>query len=339
MGLPADTAAAYLPLQTRGPGSTFRANPGYPPHEGAYQAQAFNAGNVSAQSILDITLNGGNTLEGAAEGRAQNPGIAGRISIQQHPSKAHKQDSSGATSNAPAIKGFPSRLYRLMQDPAAKAYMYWDEQGIVVVIPDQGQLENANLLSQYFSHNKFDSLVRQFNNYGFQKLNRVSFRSGEHRQFHYYSHPNFRRGREDLLSEVKSKPKGSEPLTEPIRCAEGQQSTHLAGQDGVSRIAATQGSFEQTVFTSREDTGQLSRKFYRMNESVVALENRNTLLENDYRRLEVENRALRAENEELKKTNTGLLQCLGSMTNQINSLKMCLIRWMGPASLYMTGDN
>ncbi|KAG8916683.1 hypothetical protein FRC01_002917, partial [Tulasnella sp. 417] len=288
------------PPQTRGPGSTFHANLGYPPHEGAYQAQEFNAGNVSAQSILDITLN---TLEGAAEGRTQNPGVAGYT------------------------------------DPAAKAYIYWDDQGIIIVIPDQAQLENASLLSQYFSHNNFDSLVRQFNNYGFQKLNRVSVRIGEHRQFHYYSHPNFRKGREDLLSEVKSKPKGSEPLNEPIRCAEGQQSALLAGQDGVSRIAATQASFEQTVFTSREDTGQLSRKFYRMNESVVALENRNTLLENDYRRLEVENRALRAENEELKKRNTGLLQCLGSMTNQINNLKMCLIRWMGPASLYMTGDN
>lgn len=147
--------SAVYPFSQRGDlGPAFGAGAGYPIQESAHR------------------------LDGATGGRLESPYVpAGPPSSQQHLNKPHKQESLGDTSAALVARGFPSRLYKLMQDPAAKARIYWDNHGTVVTIPNQGELENANVLNRYFGHNNFDSLVRQFNNYGFRKLNRVSSRA------------------------------------------------------------------------------------------------------------------------------------------------------------------
>ncbi|KAG8918031.1 hypothetical protein FRC00_012956, partial [Tulasnella sp. 408] len=155
-----------------------------------------------------------------------------------------------------------------------------------------------------------------------------------------YSHEKFRKGREDLLCEIKSKPKIREALIEPIRAVGGQPSALLAGQNITSPITASQPetSFGQ-AFSSQEDTQQLSRRFSLMSESVVALEKRNSLLENENMMLKARNAALHTENGALKETNTKLEQCLKAVTTQFNNLKMRLNQWTGLVAPYMTGDN
>jgi hypothetical protein len=57
----------------------------------------------------------------------------------------------------------------------------------------------AEIIPQYFKHNNFRSFVRQLNFYGFRKL-RADANAGPAAQARWeFKHPNFRRGRHDLL--------------------------------------------------------------------------------------------------------------------------------------------
>ncbi|KAG9035699.1 hypothetical protein FS837_001845, partial [Tulasnella sp. UAMH 9824] len=335
----ADPSARYLFPQPGGFGSTLNTSAGYLLQENGYRLQTLTERTVSAQGGVEPALRTGNTLDGGR--RLEDTCFpTSPLDPQQHSNKPHKQEGLVNTSNDMRIKGFPSKLYKLMQDPAAQACIYWDNHGTVIIIPSQGELENANLLNRYFGHNKFDSLVRQFNNYAFRKLSRAGS-AGDHPQVHLYSHEKFIRGREDLLCEVKPKPKARELPNEPIRCPESRHSTLSAVQIVSSPTTAPQleTRFGRTISTPQEDTQQLSRRFSRMNESVVALEKRNSLLENENMMLKSANAALQEENKALKETNTRLQRYIGTLTTQFNSLKTCLIQWTGSMTPYMTGSS
>ena len=74
----------------------------------------------------------------------------------------------------------------------------WSKNGDTMVIFDSEKFA-AEIIPQYFKHNNFRSFVRQLNFYGFRKL-RADANAGPAAQARWeFKHPNFRRGRHDLL--------------------------------------------------------------------------------------------------------------------------------------------
>lgn len=84
----------------------------------------------------------------------------------------------------------------------------WGEDGLTFVVKNPETFEK-NIIPQFFKHSKFTSFVRQLNFYGFRKIKftdsiRINAALEEKTaNFWRFRHDNFRRGREDLLVEIK----------------------------------------------------------------------------------------------------------------------------------------
>ena len=84
----------------------------------------------------------------------------------------------------------------------------WSSDGLTFLIKNTHLFETT-IIPQYFKHSKFSSFVRQLNFYGFRKIrldNSLKIdleKEREQRNFWRFRHENFRRGRKDLLREIK----------------------------------------------------------------------------------------------------------------------------------------
>ena len=88
------------------------------------------------------------------------------------------------------------------------------EDGLTFIVKNTVLFETT-IIPQFFKHNKFSSFVRQLNFYGFRKVKfSNSLRidralEAETSKFWRFRHDSFRRGREDLLTEIKRMPSAS----------------------------------------------------------------------------------------------------------------------------------
>lgn len=89
---------------------------------------------------------------------------------------------------------FPTRLYNLLE-AADKTIVDWLPNEKAFCVNDMERFVNV-ILPQYFNHSKFGSFQRQLNTYGFKRILR-----GYH--LGAYFHPDFQKGRVDLLSKIK----------------------------------------------------------------------------------------------------------------------------------------
>ncbi|KAG9043017.1 Heat shock factor protein 2 [Tulasnella sp. UAMH 9824] len=132
--------------------------------------------------------------------------VAGPLDVQRMPSADEQHPNPVDDEEARPRGPFPCQLYSLMEDRRAAKLIYWDPEGKKIIVPDSEALENAKLLSVYFNHNKWSSVVRQLGSYGFTKGNRAQPGGTDH----VYYHPNFLRGRKTLLNQIKSKSQGGD---------------------------------------------------------------------------------------------------------------------------------
>lgn len=338
--LPSTIQPGHPFSQLGGAGHTFGRGPRPSLQDVGYHRQTFAEKSIPSTGGDGMTLSGGSMIVGVTGGALEGPGLFG---IQQPPYAPGGQDNTGSSPNAPVTKGFPRKLFRMMQDPDAKPYIVWEDRGTTVFVPDHKKLVQSEILKKYFGHNNFGSLVRQLNIYAFKKIGRSSRATDSHLSYKY-CHDSFLWGREDLLSEVKPKPKDREPIHRNVRHTEGRRPATLTGQleddaalDGLPRAET---SFKPLVTSSLNHTGQLSHGISRMREGVAALEDKNSALEAENRKLKEENttlqaekRALMEENKALRERNTMLERCLGSATTHLNHLKRLLLRLTGSTAL------
>ncbi|KAF8044944.1 hypothetical protein N665_5963s0002 [Sinapis alba] len=98
---------------------------------------------------------------------------------------------TAAQRTAPAP--FLSKTYQLVDDQSTDDVVSWNEDGTAFVVWETAEFAK-DLLPKYFKHNNFSSFIRQLNTYGFRKTVPDKWE---------FANENFRRGQEDLLSEIR----------------------------------------------------------------------------------------------------------------------------------------
>eukprot|EP00616_Rhizochromulina_sp_CCMP1243_P018625 CAMPEP_0118973764 /NCGR_PEP_ID=MMETSP1173-20130426/10896_1 /TAXON_ID=1034831 /ORGANISM="Rhizochromulina marina cf, Strain CCMP1243" /LENGTH=335 /DNA_ID=CAMNT_0006923457 /DNA_START=33 /DNA_END=1040 /DNA_ORIENTATION=+ len=113
---------------------------------------------------------------------------------------------------------FIIKTFNLVEQASKNGMAGWSEAGTHLCIHDvQGFTQ---LLPNFFRHSNFRSFIRQLNCYGFRK-----FRSEEIRQLPgtsaqaeaVFLHPQFQRGRRDLLTQIRIKRDGDSSELEELR--------------------------------------------------------------------------------------------------------------------------
>ncbi|CAG8558903.1 17942_t:CDS:2 [Funneliformis caledonium] len=103
------------------------------------------------------------------------------------------------------VSVFVAKLYQLLDCDDYKEYLTWNDTGDVFVICNMDEFAQ-NVLPKYFKHCKFTSFVRQLNIYGFYRVSDA--RKSKHvrsKNACVFSHSQFRRGRQDLLPNIRRK--------------------------------------------------------------------------------------------------------------------------------------
>ncbi|XP_044525379.1 heat shock factor protein 1-like [Gracilinanus agilis] len=104
------------------------------------------------------------------------------------------------------VPAFLTKLWTLVSDPDTDALIAWSPSGRSFHVFDPGQFAQE-VLPKYFKHNHMASFIRQLNMYGFRKV--VHVQPGPQRRAQRdlteFQHPDFLRGHEQLLENIKRK--------------------------------------------------------------------------------------------------------------------------------------
>mmetsp|Transcript_12324 Transcript_12324/g.18917 ORF Transcript_12324/g.18917 Transcript_12324/m.18917 type:complete len:519 (-) Transcript_12324:415-1971(-) len=109
--------------------------------------------------------------------------------------------------SAPEVPIFLQKTYHMI-DTSPPQIATWSSDGQTFIVKNTHLFETT-IIPQFFKHSKFSSFVRQLNFYGFRKIrfeNSLKIdleREKTQRNFWRFKHENFRRGRKDLLREIK----------------------------------------------------------------------------------------------------------------------------------------
>eukprot|EP00300_Choanocystis_sp_HF-7_P004228 c13240_g1_i1.p1 GENE.c13240_g1_i1~~c13240_g1_i1.p1 ORF type:complete len:338 (+),score=57.74 c13240_g1_i1:1-1014(+) len=129
--------------------------------------------------------------------------LAVRPRIAPMPGQYPPPNQEGAVSTVavsfgePSVPAFLLKLYTMLEDPATDEIIGWSHLGATFVVY-QPTLFSNSVLPNFFKHSNFQSFIRQLNLYGFHKLKQAP-------DWHEFAHPLFKRGRKELLKDIKRK--------------------------------------------------------------------------------------------------------------------------------------
>lgn len=171
-------------------------------------------------------------------------------------------------------KNFVHKLFGMLADPEAAAYIQWSHDGREFVVVSQEEFAKR-ILSKHFKHSNFSSFVRQLNMYDFHKINRAprSQRGTTQPQVWVFSHLRFQRGRPDLLHGIKRKanegPTVALPFGEDQLVAERRPSL-VAGMRSPPNGAAM--NQEAMILDLQRKNEELSERLQRMEHNYKELD-------------------------------------------------------------------
>uniref|UniRef100_A0A1J3CWP5 Heat stress transcription factor B-1 n=1 Tax=Noccaea caerulescens TaxID=107243 RepID=A0A1J3CWP5_NOCCA len=127
---------------------------------------------------------------------------------------------------------FLSKTYQLVDDRNTDDVVSWNEDGTAFVVWKTAEFAK-DLLPQYFKHNNFSSFIRQLNTYGFRKTVPDKWE---------FANDNFRRGQEDLLSEIRRRKSVIAAAGKCVVVGSPSESNNSAGDDHGSSSTSSPGS-------------------------------------------------------------------------------------------------
>ena len=108
----------------------------------------------------------------------------------------------------PTTTSFLEKLYTILEEEPSDI-ISWNSVGDSFCVYSPQQF-SQQIMNKYFKSTKFNSFVRQLNFYGFRKIGRDS--SGDDGQGYtkscVFRHPQFLRGRKDLLCKIRRRQNG-----------------------------------------------------------------------------------------------------------------------------------
>ncbi|XP_066496209.1 heat shock factor protein 3-like [Tiliqua scincoides] len=111
-----------------------------------------------------------------------------------------------AVTGATPVPGFLAKLWALVEDAGSDPVICWSRNGQNFCILDEQRFAKE-LLPKYFKHNNLSSFIRQLNIYGFRKV--IALENGmmtaEKNSAIEFQHPFFKRGKANLLANIKRK--------------------------------------------------------------------------------------------------------------------------------------
>ncbi|KDQ61293.1 hypothetical protein JAAARDRAFT_67635 [Jaapia argillacea MUCL 33604] len=105
------------------------------------------------------------------------------------------------------VPPFLQKLYEMVNDPSNNDLIRWSDAGDSFFVVDHDRFAKE-LLGRWFKHQRFSSFVRQLNMYGFHKIPHLQqgvLKSEADTEFWNFEHPNFLRGKPDLLCLIQRK--------------------------------------------------------------------------------------------------------------------------------------
>ncbi|KAI9075045.1 hypothetical protein K1719_015398 [Acacia pycnantha] len=132
---------------------------------------------------------------------------------------------------------FLTKTYHLVDDERTNDVISWSESGETFVVWNQADFAK-DLLPNYFKHNNFSSFVRQLNTYGFRKIVPDKWE---------FANEYFKRGRKELLSEIKRRKTLAQPASGKSGSGGGGNSASNSGGagDDVGSTSTSSGSAEE----------------------------------------------------------------------------------------------
>ncbi|PWZ00292.1 hypothetical protein BCV70DRAFT_161330 [Testicularia cyperi] len=118
------------------------------------------------------------------------------------------EDDDGAPAqgvNKGGTSDFVKKLFSMLDDKAYDSIVAWSPSGESFIVKDMNDF-TKHVLPRNFRHSNFASFVRQLNKYDFHKVKNPEDGSGNVGEHVWeFEHPAFKRGREDLLENVRRK--------------------------------------------------------------------------------------------------------------------------------------
>ena len=154
----------------------------------------------------------------------------------------------------------------------------WSSDGLTFLVKNTHLFETT-IIPQYFKHSKFSSFVRQLNFYGFRKIrldNSLKIdleKEREQRNFWRFRHENFRRGRKDLLREIKRSASSSSTAVSPnaVMSTNSISSSVMANSPSQSNTVATTPAAVAAVNTSPLEVTRLNTEVTVLKEQMQSM--------------------------------------------------------------------